>query len=88
MAADSLATSGHAGAMRAKRARSRPATPVPPEKPPDATGLTIDWIAQQSVGGGGLLPWWLVWGLVALRAAPFVAWRMARRLAGRGGRSG
>jgi hypothetical protein len=76
--------------MRAKRARSRPATRKPDDKPPDATGLTIDWIAQQSVAGGGatLLPWWFVWTLVAVRAAPFVAWRIARRLAGRGRRSG
>lgn len=72
--------------MRAKRTGSRSATPKPDGKPPDATGLTIDWITQQSVAGGGLLPWWLVWGLAALRAAPFVMWRLARRLAGHGGR--
>jgi hypothetical protein len=76
--------------MRAKRAGSCSATRKPDDKPPDATGLTMDWIAQQSVGGGGetLLPWWFVWMLVAVRAAPFVAWRIARPLAGRGRRSG
>ena len=68
--------------MRAKRTRARPTAAPDREKPPDATGLTIDWIGAQETGGGGqLLPAWIVAGLVGLRAAPFVAWRMSRRLA-------
>lgn len=59
------------------------------EKPPDATGLTIDWIGVSETGGGGqLLPAWLVAGLVGLRAAPFVAWRVSKRLAQAGRRVG
>jgi hypothetical protein len=74
--------------MRAKRTRARPTAAPDREKPPDATGATIDWIGVQETGGGGqLLPVWFVGGLAALRAAPFVAWRISRRLAriGRGG---
>ena len=68
--------------MRAKRTRARPTAAPDREKPPDATGLTIDWIGAQETGGGGqLFPAWIVAGLVGLRAAPFVAWRMSRRLA-------
>jgi len=52
---------------------------------PEATRenlATIDWIGVQETGGGGqLLPVWFVGGLAALRAAPFVAWRISRRLA-------
>jgi hypothetical protein len=68
--------------MRAKRTRARPTAAPDREKPPDATGVTIDWIGVQETGGGGqLLPVWFVGGLAALRAAPFVAWRISRRLA-------
>jgi len=74
--------------MRKRRIRAR--NPAPDrEKPPDATGLTIDWLGFQATGSGGgsVLPFWIVGGLVALRAAPFVVWRLSRRLikARRGG---
>jgi len=71
--------------MRRKRTRAAPA-PTPDEgKPPDATGLTIDWIGVQATGSGGpgLLGSWVVVGLTAVRAAPFLAWKAARRLRGR-----
>ncbi len=71
--------------MRAKRTHSAP--PPPPdddEHPPDATGLTIDWIGVQETGGGGqLLPAWLVASLVGVRAVPFLVRRTAARLTGR-----
>jgi hypothetical protein len=75
--------------VRKRRTRARhPASDS--DKPPDATGLTIDWLGIQTTGSGGpgVLPFWLVGGLVALRAAPFVVWRLSRRLitARRGGR--
>ncbi len=59
--------------MRKKRTRARPPTPDR-DKPPDATGLTIDWLGIQATDGGaaGCLPFWFVGGLMALRAAPFV----------------
>jgi hypothetical protein len=49
--------------------------------------MTVDWLGVQATGGGGasLLPWWLIGALMAIRAAPYVAWRAARRLIGRGG---
>jgi hypothetical protein len=42
------------------------------DKPPDATGLTIDWLGIQATGSGAasILPFWFVGGLMALRAAP------------------
>jgi hypothetical protein len=72
--------------MRAKRTHSAP--PPPPdadEHPPDATGLTIDWIGVQATGGGGagILPAWLVAALAAARAVPFLARRAVARLTGR-----
>jgi hypothetical protein len=72
--------------VRAKRIHSAP--PSPPdgeEHPPDATGLTIDWIGVQATGGGGagILPAWLVAGLTAARGVPFLARRAAARLTGR-----
>jgi len=76
------------GPMRRKRTRARLRAPDR-DKPPDATGLTIDWLGIQATGSGGpsVLPFWFVGGLVALRAAPFVVWRLSRRLikARRGG---
>jgi hypothetical protein len=74
--------------MRKKRTRARLPTPDR-DKPPDATGLTIDWLGIQATGGGaaGCLPFWFVDGLMALRAAPFLVWKVSRRLFGarRGG---
>ena len=67
--------------MRMKRTRAR--RPAPDrDKPPDATGLTIDWIGIQATGSGGqtVIPFWIVGGLMALRAAPFLVWRVSRRL--------
>ena len=67
--------------MRKKRTRAR--RPAPDrDKPPDATGLTIDWIGVQATGSGGqtVIPFWIVGGLMALRAAPFLVWRVSRRL--------
>jgi len=74
--------------MRKKRTRARPPAPDR-DKPPDATGLTIDWIGVQATGRGGatVIPPWIVGGLMALRAAPFLVWKVSRRLfrARRGG---
>jgi len=74
--------------MRKKRTRARPRAPDR-DKPPDATGLTIDWIGVQATGSGGatVIPTWIVGGLMALRAAPFLVWKVSRRLfrARRGG---
>jgi hypothetical protein len=69
--------------MRRKRVRQRPAAAPRDERPPDATGQTIDWMGVQSTAGGGCAneAGCLVVGLVALRAAPFVIWRVSRRLA-------
>jgi len=54
--------------MGRKRSRARPPAPTW-DKPPDATGLTIDWLGVQATAGGG---WgdaaWIVGGLMALRA--------------------
>jgi hypothetical protein len=73
--------------MRTKRARKRSPAEPGGAGAPDATGQTIDWIGVQETGGGGqLLPAWIVAGLVALRAAPFVAWRVSRRLVSAGRR--
>ena len=76
------------GPMRKKRTRGRPPAPDG-DKPPDATGLTIDWIGVQATGSGGatVIPTWIVGGLMALRAAPFLVWKVSRRLvkARRGG---
>jgi hypothetical protein len=76
------------GPMRKKRTRARPRAPDR-DKPPDATGLTIDWIGVQATGSGGatVIPTWIVGGLMALRAAPFLVWKVSRRLfrARRGG---
>ncbi len=78
--------------MRAKRTHGAPAVspdhePLPDhERPPDATGLTIDWIGVQETGGGGqLLPAWLVAGLTAVRAVPFLVRRAASRPTARSG---
>ena len=70
------------GAMRAKRTRTRPGATPGGEDAPDATGQTIDWIGTQATGGGGasVLPEFVVGGLAALRAAPFLARKAARRL--------
>lgn len=65
------------------RRRAGSPRPAPDrDKPPDATGLTIDWLGIQTTGGGGasVLPIWIVGGLMVLRAAPFVVWRVTRRL--------
>jgi len=50
--------------MRKKRTRARPPAPDR-DKPPDATGLTIDWIGVQATGSGGatVIPTWIVGGL-------------------------
>ena len=71
--------------MRQKRTRPRPAAPVSDEHPPDATGLTIDWVGVQATGSGPVsaVEVFVVGGLAALRALPFVAWRAARRQRGR-----
>ena len=46
--------------------------------------LTLDWWGVQwSASGGAYVPGWLVVMLMAIRAAPYLAWRAARRLAGR-----
>ncbi len=74
--------------MRAKRTHAARPPAKDDGRPPDATGLTIDWIGVQETGGGGqLLPAWLVASLVGLRAIPFLARRAAARLTGRGGRA-
>jgi hypothetical protein len=67
--------------MRKRRARARHAAPDR-DKPPDATGLTIDWLGIQATGSGwaSAVPVFIVGGLVVLRAAPFVVWRVSRRL--------
>jgi hypothetical protein len=67
--------------MRKRRTRARHPAPDR-DKPPDATGLTIDWLGIQTTGAGGasILPFWFVGRLMALRAAPFVVWRVSRRL--------
>jgi hypothetical protein len=67
--------------MRRKRTRARHPAPDR-DKPPDATGLTIDWLGIQTTGGGalGCLPFWFVGGPMALRAAPFLLWKVSRRL--------
>ncbi len=74
--------------MRKKRTRARTRAPDR-DKPPDATGLTIDWLGIQATGGGaaGCLPFWFVGGLMALRAGPFLIWKASRWLvrARRGG---
>jgi hypothetical protein len=68
--------------MRKRRTRARhPA--LDRDKPPDATGLTIDWLGIQATGSGGgasFLPFWFIGGLMVLRAAPFLVWRVSRRL--------
>jgi hypothetical protein len=71
-------------AMRRKRTRTRPAAPASDEHPPDATGLTIDWVGVQATGSGPVsaVEVFVVGGLAALRALPFVAWRAARRRRG------
>lgn len=76
--------------MRAKRTHSAPPSPPEDEEhPPDATGLTIDWIGVSETGGGGqLLPAWLVAGLTAVRGVPFLAQRAAARLTRRRPRVG
>jgi hypothetical protein len=66
--------------MGRKRSRARPPAPTR-DKPPDATGLTIDWLGVQATAGGG---WgdaaWIVGGLMALRAGPFLIWKVSRWL--------
>ena len=54
------------------------------EHPPDATGLTVDWIGVQATGSGGTPAVWVfvVGGLAALRALPFVVWKAVHRLRG------
>ena len=57
------------------------------EHPPDATGLTIDWVGVQATGSGPVsaVEVFVVGGLAALRALPFVAWGAALRHAPRAG---
>jgi hypothetical protein len=89
MAVDALYLRCQRGVMRAKRTHAARAVTTDDGSPPDATGLTIDWIGVQETGGGGqLLPAWLVASLVGLRAVPFLARRAASRLTGRGRRAG
>ncbi len=68
--------------MRKRRTRARPRAPDR-DKPPDATGLTIDWLGIQATGSGwaSAIPFLIVGGLMALRAAPFLTWKVSRRLA-------
>jgi hypothetical protein len=48
--------------------------------------MTVDWLGVQATGGGAsLLPWWLIGPLMAIRAVPYLARRVARRLVGRRG---
>ena len=43
--------------------------------------LTLDWWGvQYSASGGAYVPGWLVALLMAIRAVPYAAWRVARRL--------
>jgi len=70
--------------MRQKRTRREPAAQPGDDHPPDATGLTIDWIGTQETGGGGAtFPWFVVVALVALRALPFLVRKAAQRRRGR-----
>jgi len=71
--------------MRQKRTRPRPAAPASDEHPPDATGLTIDWVGVQATASGPVsaVEVFVVGSLAALRALPFAAWRAARRRRGR-----
>jgi len=69
--------------MRAKmRTRRLRAARRDGGKPPDATGLTIDWIGVQATGSGGssAVPAGIVAVLAALRAAPFLVRRTSGRL--------
>jgi hypothetical protein len=73
---------GYGRRMRKKRTRAQHPAPDR-DKPPDATGLTIDWLGIQATGSGGgagCLPPWFVGGLMALRAASFLLWKVSRRL--------
>ena len=49
--------------------------------------MTVDWLGVQATGGGGAsqLPLWLIGTLMAIRAAPYIVGRTARRLVGRRG---
>ncbi len=69
--------------MRRKQVRPRPDAAPRDDRPPDATGQTVDWIGVQASGGGGCgaEAVGIVGVLAALRAAPFVIWRVSRRLA-------
>jgi hypothetical protein len=70
--------------MRRKRTGKRPAAPPSDEHPPDVTGLTVDWIGVQATGSGGTPAVWvfIVGGLAAIRALPFVVWKAVQRLRG------
>lgn len=72
--------------MRAKRVPShqRP-TARPREKAGGHAGQMLDWLGLQFTGGGGVSGAWagLLVVLMAVRAAPYLARRAARRLAGR-----
>lgn len=72
--------------MRAKRSPLRPANRNrDPEARGDQAGVTVDWLGVQATGSGGasVAPWWLIGALMAIRALPYLVWRMARRLVGR-----
>lgn len=74
------------GRMRRKRVPSQQG-PVarPPEKAGGHAGQVLDWLGLQFTGGGGGSGAWagLLIVLMAVRAAPYLAGRAARRLAGR-----
>jgi hypothetical protein len=70
--------------MRAKRVPSHQrASAHPPAKTGGHTGEMLDWYGLQVTGGGGPSTAegaGLVAVLMAVRAAPYVVWRAARRL--------
>jgi hypothetical protein len=73
--------------MRPKRLQSqRGSTARPPEKAGGHTGEILDWYGLQVTGGGGPSTAegsGLFAALMAVRAAPYLAWRAAGRLARR-----
>jgi hypothetical protein len=82
MADDARVVGLHRGAMREKRVHPRGTGRRPGEAHRDDDGrLTLDWWGvQYSASGGAYVPGWLVALLMAIRAVPYAAWRLARRL--------
>jgi hypothetical protein len=91
MAGDTRASGSHRGAMREKRTHHRSSSGSHAHgarRDPDGR-LTLDWWGvQYSASGGAWVPGWLVALLMAIRAAPYAAWRLAGRLRAGGRRSG